>query len=251
VTGQPLDKAKVLGLLEAGFQGADRLGVQGGEGNPNVKKSSKKTRKDHDGGESTFFFDTVYELWSLIDNDGPETGYQFFEDHERTKPAGHEYMTFSDPGVFPTTFRRELVLLAGPNAGMRETEEYVNNDDFSGSSSGSATMPGGGSWEYNGTWDAEGRGTWSQTVTYPDGSKQTFSMENDGTVFTKCTITSSLGITFSLNFNDEDGSGNGTITGPAEGLPATISWDVTGSGKVVWSDNTETTFENWDIFPEG
>jgi len=245
--GQQVSKQQVLNLLESGFEGALRLGNDGG--GPNAKKPAPKIRRDHDGFGSEPWLHEEFELWVHEETKEGIRGPYFYEDQELTKPAGHDLFLTSEADVFPSIFKKDFRITAGKYAGLSEIMEFTTNENGSGTSRGNGSDITGESWEFTGSWDVDGQGTWSQTVTFADGTKQSFAMVHDGSGIEKITITNPNGITFAMNFNVEDGSGTGTITGAAEGLPATMTWDNNGDGKVVWSDGTETPFTNWDLVP--
>ena len=238
-----LTKQSVVALLGQGMKNSESIRNGNGEGG----EPPVRSRVD---GE--FYFEETLNLWvqdvfpSDTDPAGTPRGSLYYEDEAKTKPAGHNLFTLPQPGVWPEVYREETEYLAGTLAGYREVMEWRANEDGSGSSTGEGSAAGHGSWEFTGSWGPDRLSHFTQRFEGVDGSWQEYDYQEMAEGASRVVMTSSQGVTFTLNFSG-DFSGNGTITGTAEGLPATITWDINGDGAIAWADGTTTAINIYDL----
>ena len=224
-------KQEIVELVAGGFS-AHQSGAS--SGNPS------RVRRN---GEPTF--DTFYELWAKPVEDGVD----YFEDEACTQPAGsnryrREYAENGSDMEASGTFE----ITAGPKAGARGTSRvsvssvdgYVYWFLFEGS------IPGFATYKTEGRWDSEGGG-YEQYSEGADGKVTRYLCfyRPDGT--SRVEFTGSMGFEFRLEFAS-DRSGTGSVTGSnTELLPATVEWDASGSGSVVFQDGSRVMFENFQF----
>jgi hypothetical protein len=205
-----------------------------------ASRGGSRLVRDHDEGH---FFDEAIGLWVRaiepnMEDPAAPSGEEYTEDPEGLIPAGHAFTWYSDGAVFPNVLRTERIILAGPMAGANDTLRIETNEDTSWAMTATSVIPLEGSFEYTASFDVRARGSYSGKFTYLDESweKYTATRLDQGGV---ATFESSTGLKVTLNFR-EDTSGEGTITGEGEGLPATVQWDSTGKGLITWSDGSTT-----------
>ena len=176
----------------------------------------------------------------------------FYEDQAKTLPAGgFTYIngdaTFTVSGPFKVT--------EGTFAGLTGNYQQAGQQNSSGVVSG-----------YNGsvsfsvpkvaTVDSQFilfisntgavSGTATTAVVLQSGYSQTEKVvyNADGSSTISSTDSVSLATKFSFA---ADTSGSGTITGSDPGLPATLTWDATGSGQVKFADGSTASLVNWAL----
>lgn len=229
-------KDKVMKAVQTGFS-TYKTGKNSGR---------KRATRDEDP-NPTLVYDSFYELWALLLEDGK--GVDFFEDEACTKPAGQSrYERFDSEATGEFRQSGTHVITAGPKAGAKVTTlselvlspEYLYIFEFSGS------IPGAASYSTSGRWNSNG-GRYKSYVKDLDGVVRRYECyyNKDGT--SMLMFTDENGLEFTLNYN-ADQSGKGTITGDDTSvLPATIIWDETGSGTITFKDGTVETFENFQF----
>lgn len=241
-----LTKENVLSLLLSGVKNSANIRTaDSGE-----TRSPLHARQVRDGEEDKYF-DEWLGLWvkqqpGLIDEPELGSGELYFKDEALTVAAGHRLTWISESDVYPITGKEEMFYTAGNFAGERDLYEWSVNEDSSGSSKGEGTYVGVGSFKFQGSWDEMGISQFSERFTFVDGTWQDFTTKENADLSFRLTITSSLGVKFTLDFKD-DQSGTGRIEGPANGLPATLVWDIDGNGTLTWSDGSTLTINIYDL----
>lgn len=195
------------------------------------------------GGEPGFYFDEWLGLWVDVQITETRVAFLLYEDEAKTRPAGSIVSTFpADPDVYPQTYASTYEILSGMMRGSHGAYEVRLDTEASGSMTYENTYPGFGHDRGSAQWDASGS-TWSSRYEEESGfwssDSGTFLADGSGSMLSE----NAWGYRLSFTYH-ADGSGAGRIEGPDPGLPATITWDAEGNGRIVWADGTVETF-NW------
>ncbi|MGV3618174.1 MAG: hypothetical protein ACO1SV_22840 [Fimbriimonas sp.] len=240
-------KQAVLGLLVSGINNSSNIRSADG-GATRSPRHARQVREGEENGD--VYFDEWIGLWvkstSPMNDDPGASGDLYFEDQALTTPGGHRLTWLSQSGVYPITGKDELVYTAGNFKGERDLYEWTVNEDESGSSKGEGNYPGVGSFVFQGSWTPGGISHFTERFDAVDGSWQEFELQEDDDLSYVLTINSSLGVKFTMNFA-QDQSGTGRIQGNAQGLPATLVWDMDGNGTVTWSDGTTQDINIYEL----
>jgi hypothetical protein len=220
-----------------------------------IRKSRRPTRDgDNSGGgggtapfpgpDSNFYFDYWMGLWVEIKDTGTTSGYYFYEDEAKTKPAGQMVSSWpADLSIYPQQWSTQYEITAGLMKGWKGAYNTIFQADSSGSSDYNNETSDG--WKSNGRsrWTAAGDYTWTDHTEdgrgYWSNSSGTFRANGTGGTRTE----SSDGYSSETIFNS-DGSGRTRLNGPDPGLPATIVWDAQGNVTITWADGTVERY-NW------
>lgn len=212
-------------------------------------KSPFKTREGEDPDLNPMMYNEWIELWEkqqwgLADDPTVGSGTVFFEDEAGTVSAGGDLTYVSDGIAWPRWVRQEVEFKAGRFKGEKSVDYAANNEDGTGVHTATAHYPGEADYTLDGRWDESGKGIWTQRWDYADGTWGNGLSTTLEDYSSSIKITTSAGITFDMMWN-LDLTGSGTISGEADGLPATLVWDAEGNGTIAWSDGSKTTFEGW------
>ncbi len=258
-TGSNLSRAQVEELLRSGIAGIGNLPSPG-------SGRSVDSKAPRPAGESGFqrkllkrsptrapegiYYDSELELWAQDFVDGYPSdqwtwGTHYYIDEEATLPAGGDIWT-STMGSYPITDHEVLTITAGPWAGLTTTSHMEMDEEGRGTEVSSGFVPGEGPWEYTMSYMNGGLATIDAKYTDLEGAWTRYEAvpHDDGTY--SYTITTSVGLKMALVF-EPDYSGQGTLTGPSESLPATIAWDETGEGLITWKDGSTSPFNIWEF----
>ncbi|MCW5942355.1 MAG: hypothetical protein KIS66_08995 [Fimbriimonadaceae bacterium] len=195
------------------------------------------------GGEPGFYFDEWLGLWVDVQITETRVAFLLYEDEARARPAGSIVSTFpADPAVFPQTYASTYEIRAGFLNGSHGSYEVTLESEIAGTMAYENTYPGFGKDQGAARWDASGS-TWSSRYEEEAGfwssDSGTFLADGSGTTLSE----NAWGYRLRFEYH-ADGSGAGRIEGPDPGLPATVTWDAEGNGRIVWADGTVETF-NW------
>lgn len=224
----PASRAQIVGALSAGFQ---------------TRSLSEKLSTDQLPGtrtdEAAPEFDEEYKLWAR-----PEPlRRDFFLDQAMTQPAGLERWNLTELwNGYDASW--SIQITQGEKSGFEmEADTAVRDGRTTFSASGrderGRQFRGSGASIDNGftlDWSLEG----------PDGNPWRYRVTVLESGVTTLEYSRSRSLRFTLNFNG-DGSGNGTISGVSDLLPANVTWNTAGTGKITFADNTEATFENFEF----
>lgn len=220
-------RTRVARSIEEGF--TSQASVQGGGTSGGLKLLG-----------DTPEFDYYYQLWAKpVDG-----GFDYFVDEQLTEPAGTSRYsnTFDDNGNFLS--EGSIEILKGVRAGFRSTlrTEYVNGRieyAYTG------TDPETGTFQTTGYKDAEG-GLYETRLQGLTGPERVYRMtfKEDGTSVVE--YNTDRDYRYTLNFA-ADRSGTGTVTGDSSLLPATITWDVEGTGTLTFADQSKLEFTGFDF----
>lgn len=203
-------------------------------GRPNLAaKRATLTRE-----ETAFFYDDYLLLWVSVNTTDKSYSYALYEDQNKTKPAGGFTSTYpTDWTVFPQIYHSEYSITAGTLKGSSGHYDTTILEDGSGSSSYSNNLAGIYADSGSSTWHTDGSSTWTAHSQAKDGSVSDSSGEffANGSGHTLCSDSTGHSNEF---FYNADGTGHGTIKGPEDGLPATLTWDNTGTITITWADGT-------------
>jgi len=222
----PVTRKAILSAVEEGF--ASKQQSQGA-----VSGTIRATRA-----ESLAVYNEFYELW-VLPVDG---GEDFFADAALTQPAGKmRYVSTSgEQGQFSKSSTVEIT--AGPQKGYNVTYSVIFDSnglryEFQGTSpefgpfSTVGSSVNGVTKIKNGFRDEQGNLRYYD-IEYGLEGATTVRYNNDKL------------FNLALNYIG-DGSGTGTVTGSSELLPATITWDQTGSGTITFKDGSTQSFSNY------
>ena len=246
-----LSRTAVIELLRTGVKQSANLSAGTTRGKKNGRGSiASRVTRDHESEEGGFYQDESLGLWvetvtGSVDDPTGASGERFWIDHDKTQPGGHSLRWVSESGVYPIQLKSETTFLAGSLKGLYELREDTINEDESGSSEGSGVVPNEVEYTFTGSWQSNGERSFSERAEFADGSWQTYALVAGADLETDLTIVSSQGVTYKLHTN-EDLSGTGTIEGAHDGLPATMAWDESGVGTIIWSDGTTSPFNLYD-----
>jgi len=192
---------------------------------------------------SDFYYDSWLELWVQIEETDNTYTLSLFVDEEKTQPAGKIVSSWpTDWENYPMTASDTYEITAGTMAGYHGYSLTEWTSESVGSYSYENFGPTGVHDKGAGTW-SEGATSWTSLFEDGAGFWQTSSGEwgEDGEGTT--TAEDSNGYKSTINYH-ADGSGDGLIEGPDEGLPATIVWDTEGNVTITWADGSKTHY-NW------
>lgn len=195
-----------------------------------------------------FYYNDWLQLW--VEDTYDERSYQehYFVDEAKTQPAGFLYSSFDFSGLNSGT-QFEYSITAGPMSGSNGKVVYENTGSrhtwTSNFFDSVENVRSSGMMAYN----DDGSGENHSQLLFGDGTSMTTDSQfrSDGSFSMSCT--DQEGISTVQNFNP-DGSGNGTITGQREGLPASMQWDTMGHGTITWANGTVDEFWMWGIISE-
>jgi hypothetical protein len=244
---RPITKENVLSLLVSGIRNSANLRTADAGGD----RSPRHARKTRDGGADEKYYDEALGLWVQLKpglNDQPTepSGELYFVDEALTQPAGHRLTWISEPDTYPISGKEELIYAAGTFAGERDLYEWTIDEDGSGTSRGEGTDPGVGRFVFQGGWNEAGLSNFTERFDAADGAWQTFTLHEAADLSYTLAMTSSVGVKFTLNFRP-DQSGTGKLEGPADALPATLTWDIDGNATLTWSDRTTRQVNIYDL----
>jgi hypothetical protein len=237
---QGVDRTRIISLLQSGVQGIGTL----------PSPPDPRSRPVGGRGLGGPYYDDAYHKWCVDFESGDPQGQHswgthFFLEEELTTPAGGDLWD-GNSASYPHTENRAFAITAGDYTGLEMTVHRLWNEDDSGSEANTGVLPYEGSYELAMSWIPDGLQAMSYKFTDLDGVWNRWQVVPNDREYFDYTITGSLGITFFLSFA-LDTSGDGTISGNAAGLPATLEWDSGGNGTIHWSDGSTTTFENWEF----
>lgn len=211
---------------------------KGGGGAPKTLHAAKHHTRVHGRGGDVYF-DEGYQLWVEDSTDTPNT-LHFFEDEALTIPAGSD-ITVSDFAA--RTDVRHLEVLAGPHKGEVLDSVYQLHEDGGGQEDVTG-QDAQGHFSYVATWESDGLTTYHERWDFNDGSWLTFLNDPKTGGHHNLRLETSVDVVAVWTFAG-DLSGTGTVTGPMDGLPATMVWDATGNGTITWSDQTTEPYNVW------
>lgn len=196
------------------------------------------------------YYSDWLELW-VVDS-ATETSYEslYFVDEALTQEAGHSrYLwTQAESGAFSQTFDEKIT--AGPMSGTENMGLYQMTADGTVTCVFSGRSPQFGSYEGEGVWSPSGFGSYRSRYTDTNGVWTEYQCAYGVDGASTVQMSNSEGFGFVMNFAP-DMSGNGQITGNADGLPATMVWDTNGQGTITWADGTTSPFELWGSVSSG
>ncbi len=192
------------------------------------------------------FFDNGVGLWATtrLGPSGLQEG--FFEDEAETIPAGTLIYATND---VTRTQSGDVNLTSGRLSGL--TGSYSQSllpNGYSGninySVPGTSTCVCQFAVQQNSSGAIVGNGT--TAVALASGYSQTDQIvyNDDGTILMSTTdgVSSKGSVTFATDL-----SGSAKITGTDLGLPANVSWNSKGTGKVTWADGSTQSIIAWNL----
>lgn len=193
-------------------------------------------------GGSGHYFDEWLGLWVDAQFSGNRATFALFVDEAMTRPAGSLVSEFpTDPGHFPQECRSRHEILAGLLAGSRGFYEMTFQTETEGSMRWQNSNPDEGTDEGSATWNGNEYG-WANSYRGQDGfwsnDSGTFGADGSGSARS----VNSWGYRNQFTYL-ADGSASGVMEGPDAGLPAQISWDANGRGRIRWADGTVEEFD--------
>lgn len=200
--------------------------------------------------DPTPYFDEEFKVWGkpieLITTDGGTvSGADFFVDEALTQPAGELRKTTLLAGG-NISFKITVNVTAGPNSGLQsELITTYSGGIFQWTYKGK--NPDGSSFDAEGNYNGE-----TETVTYRFSETDTAGVTREYVAQYNANGTSVIsydsprGFRYTLNFA-ADQSGTGSVTGNDALLPAQITWDTAGSGKITFADQSEVPFTNFEF----
>lgn len=193
-------------------------------------------------GEPSLYYDSFIGVW--VSTTWTENGYTaiYSLDEAGTQPAGSATSSWV-VGETGSTGSSEVRITAGPNAGYTLDSSYSTNTLTGvGIYTSTSVSPLYGSSQDSGQWRTDGSGTytsrWQKGIDFKEYSGEWMA---DGSW--QSTSTTSDGYRLSIQ-GRPDGSGQGSIEGQGQLLPATVVWDINGDGTITWADGSTSTF-NW------
>lgn len=223
-------------------------GLNGGANGPAAANASRHRKvKSRD---SSLYYDDWLGLYvSTTSTDTSETTLLYL-DAAGSQSAGSITSTYPlDWSVYPNSTTSNYSITAGTFSGAKGAYESVNISETDGYMDYSSTWPGG--WQVSGKsqWSVDSN-SWSDSATDPDGSwyKTSGTFNADGTGTSQ--YSDSLGYAATYKYN-ADGSGSALISGPDQGLPATISWDADGNTTIKYADGTVETYPGYGASGNG
>jgi hypothetical protein len=196
----------------------------------------------------TFYYDNFLGLWVDVQNTATQSTDTLYVDQAKTQPAGSIVTTFPTGSTYPQVYSSTYQLTAGLFAGSHGSYQTTINQDGSGTSTYSDTYADSSTDSGTSTWTAQGANSWSDESTDASGgvTTSTGSFKADGSGTTHATTAD--GYTLDYTYN-ADGSGSGKISGPAAGLPATVTWDIYGDTTITYADGTVDYIPGWSVPP--
>jgi len=196
----------------------------------------------------TFGYDDFLGLWVNVQNTAKQTTFMLFVDQAQTQPAGSIVTTIPSGSGFSQVYTSTYQFTAGLFARSHGSYQTTLNQDGSGASTYSDDYADGSSDSGSGNWTAKGASSWSNKSTDSAGgvtrSSGTFNADGSGVTH----AVTADGYTLDYTYN-ADGSGAGKISGPAAGLPATVTWDVYGDATITYADGTVDYIAAWSVPP--
>lgn len=200
--------------------------------------------------DPTPYFDEEFKVWGkpieLITTDGGTvSGADFFVDEALTQPGGELRKTTLLAGG-NISYKISVNVTAGPNSGLQsEVITTFSGGIFQWTYKGK--NPDGSSFVAEGNYNGE-----TETVTYRFSETDAAGVtreyvakyNEDGT--SVISYDSPRGFRYTLNFA-ADQSGTGSVTGNDALLPAQITWDAAGTGKIKFADQSEVAFANFEF----
>ena len=204
-----------------------------------VARNRSAIPDDNRSRQSGAIYDPVVELWGLP----VEDGIDYFTDEACTDPAGQSRWTVdANLETFEIKIDTTTSITKGPWATHQSTaqmrasatslyflEEGVN-PELGAYSVFAGTVATGISFQVTSTPPGGTERKYSVMVFHDMTSRVVFDNENNHR--------------YTLDFK-ADGSGTGTVTGSDPLLPANVTWDERGTGKIVFRDGSETPFTRW------
>jgi len=194
------------------------------------------------------YFDDAYQVWGkpitpTATEAGTVSGADFFVDEALTQPAGELRKTTLLAGG-NLTFKVTVNVTAGPNAGLQNqiTTSYIGGV-FQWTYSGK--NPDGSSYDAQGNYNGE-TVAYRFTETDTAGVTREYVAQYNADGTSVISSDSPRGFRYTLNFA-ADQSGTGSVTGNDALLPAQITWDTAGSGKITFADQSEVPFTNFEF----
>lgn len=195
--------------------------------------------------QNTFYFDDFLNLWVQIKDSPTKLECLLYEDEAKSKPAGSIESTMpADWGKFPQTYVSTYTFTAGTLKGAHGKYTTTTQADFSGTSSYEDFGADGSKDRGESDWTTNGGSTWTDREDAADGTwtthKGAFASDGGGTSREE---TSDGFVTETVY--KTDGTGLSRFSGPAPGLPATLTWDACGKTVIRYADGSEETTPGW------
>lgn len=195
--------------------------------------------------QNTFYFDEFLNLWVQIEESATRFGCLLYEDEAKTKPAGSIESTMpADWEKFPQTYVSTYTFTAGTLKGAHGKYTTTTQADFSGTSSSEDVGADGSKDRGESVWKSDGGSTWTDREDAADGTwtthKGAFASDGSGTSREE---TSDGFVTETIY--KADGTGSTHFSGPAPGLPATLTWDNCGKTVIRYADGSTEETPGW------
>jgi hypothetical protein len=239
-----------IGFFFRNFGGPTGLGAQSlrsHRGRDGGGTTGGTTGSTGGGPGSDFYYDEWLQLW--VDVEWSDTSYtiHFYQDEAGTMQAGHVASTFSgDWNVYPQTYHNEYEFTAGIWAGAHGTYDCVQTSESEGSMVYEDTYADGSSDHGESHWTSQ-TSTWTSRW---DGPNQQGWFEDNGSWTADgagtYTCSNSEGWSSTWNYN-ADWSGSAHFEGPDPLLPADMTWTSDGHYHVTYADGTTEDW-TWDDF---